>query len=102
MQVVDNPIGKKVAKKSNKPLVDDNGTKLIQCCNCIGGRWETECCSGANGCDCKGQMVDMGMCNVCNGTSWHLPDADTQANIRMIKGRCFIGRGPTSGFWAGR
>lgn len=81
---------------------DDDGTEMIKCRNCYGGRWETECCSGAGGCDCRGQPIDMGPCNVCNGTGWHRPDADTRANIRTIEGRCFIGSGPTSGFWAGR
>jgi len=80
---------------------DDDGTGLVQCQYCIGGRWETECCSGANGCDCRGQAVDMGRCNVCSGAGWHKPDADTRANIRTIEGRCFIGRGPTSGPWVG-
>jgi hypothetical protein len=44
----------------------------------------------------------MGKCNVCNGTGWHRPDADTRANLRTIQGRCFVGSGPTRGYWANR
>ena len=80
---------------------DEDGTELV-CRHCIDGRWETECCSGANGCDCRGQVLEMGTCRVCNGAGWHRPDANTRANIESIEGRCFIGRGPTSGPWAGR
>ena len=74
----------------------------IKCRNCTNGKWSVECCSGANGCDCYGQEVDMGTCNVCGGTGWHGPDANIRANIQAIKGRLFIGSGPTSGYWAGR
>ena len=83
-------------------VLDDDGTEMVKCRNCYGGRWETECCNGAGGCDCRGQVIDMGPCNVCNGSGYHRPDADTRANIRAIEGRCFIGSGPTSGIWAGR
>jgi hypothetical protein len=72
----------------------------VRCRNCIDGRWETECCGGFGGCDCLGQPIDMGPCNVCGGTGWHAPDADTRANLRQIEGQCFIGNGPTSGYWA--
>jgi len=75
---------------------------LIKCRNCIDGRWETECCSGANGCDCRGQVIDMGICKVCGGAGYHDENADTKANIKTIQGRCFIGSGPTSGYWAGK
>jgi hypothetical protein len=81
---------------SNRP---DN---YIRCIYCVNGRWEVECCSGANGCDCHGEPVPMGICNVCGGTGWHSPDADRRANIKQIQGRCFIGNGPTSGYWAGK
>jgi len=74
----------------------------VPCEHCQNGRWETECCNGANGCDCRGERVDMGACNVCGGTGMRRPDANTRANIEAIQGRCFIGRGPTSGYWAGR
>jgi hypothetical protein len=75
-------------------VLDDDGTQLIQCRNCIAGRWETECCNGSGGCDCRGQVVDMGRCLVCNGTGWHRPDANTDANRRSIAGCSYIGRGP--------
>ncbi len=74
----------------------------VQCRNCDNGIWSVECCSGANGCDCEGREVNMGQCHVCNGTGFHWPDADTQANCNVIRGRCFIGRGPTRGYWAGK
>lgn len=77
-------------------VFDDDGTELVQCRQCINGRWETECCNGADGCDCRGQVVDMGACNVCKGIGWHRPTADTRANIRTTEGRCF------RGYWAGR
>jgi hypothetical protein len=81
---------------------DDDGNELVQCRNCIGGRWSAECCNGAGGCSCRGQEVDMGACNVCNGTGWHSPEANTMANCDSIRGQCFIGSGPKNGFWAGR
>lgn len=80
----------------------DDGTELEQCRNCENGEWFTECCSGANGCDCRGQVLSMGKCNVCSGAGWHKPHADTKANLRTIQGRCFIGSGPTRGYWAGK
>lgn len=82
--------------------INNDGTELIRCRNCYNGRWEVECCNGAGGCDCHGKPVDMGICNVCGGTGWHRPDADTRANLRKIQGRCFVGSGPTSGYWAGK
>lgn len=80
----------------------DAPTEFVPCECCENGRWETECCSGADGCDCRGQRVDMGACNVCGGTGWRHPNADTQANCKAIGGACFIGRGPTSGIWSDR
>lgn len=74
----------------------------VKCKNCINGRWETECCNGADGCDCRGEVIDMGTCNVCSGIGWHNPDADTRANVKAIQGRCFIGSGPTRGYWRGK
>lgn len=73
---------------------DDDGTELVRCRNCYGGRWEVECCNGSGGCSCRGQPVDMGACNVCGGSGWHRPDADTRANIRSIRGLSYIGSGP--------
>lgn len=80
--------------------------QMKQCPSCHGrGEWETECCNGAGGCDCRGQVVPMGTCNVCCGTG-EVPEDVTQdqlhANVRAIAGRCFIGNGPTSGPWANR
>lgn len=86
---------------SEKPK-EGEMSEQVRCRYCVNGRWETECCSGADGCDCRGQVIDMGRCNVCGGTGWHSLDADTRANIRTIEGRCFIGRGPTRGYWAGK
>lgn len=72
----------------------------VRCRSCDGsGRWETECCNGSGGCSCRGQVIPMGACNVCQGTGWHAPDANTRANIEAIQGQCFIGSGPTDGSW---
>jgi hypothetical protein len=75
-------------------VLDDDGTEMVQCRNCYGGRWESECCNGSSGCSCRGQPVDMGPCNVCGGTGWHRPDADTRGNIRAIQGMSYLGSGP--------
>lgn len=80
--------------------------QLIDCPACGGrGQWETECCNGSGGCDCRGQPVAMGACLVCQGSGQMPKDApreQLQANLNSIRGRCFIGNGPTTGFWAGR
>lgn len=81
---------------------DDNGEKLIPCEMCENGTWWSECCDGSNNCDCHGQPVNMGTCHVCHGTGWRQPEANKMANVDTIRGRCFIGRGPTSGYWAGK
>lgn len=82
---------------------ETNHEELIPCEMCYGtGQWETECCNGADGCDCRGQVVPMGTCNVCHGRGLRSPNADVRANIKTIQGRCFIGRGPITGYWAGR
>ena len=83
-------------------MKDDSGVQLVRCRNCDGGNWWTECCNGSDGCDCRGQPINMGRCNVCGGTGYHAIDADLRANGRTIAGRCFIGRGPTTGYWAGK
>ena len=82
---------------------DDDGTELVHC-HCDNGEWWTECCSGAGGCSCRGELVNMGPCNVCGGTGWRRPDANTGANVDFIRrsGRCFAGSGPNTGYWAGR
>jgi hypothetical protein len=80
--------------------------KTIPCPSCYGeGTWETECCSGAGGCSCKGQPVDMGACNVCHGTGYvdeNNHNARANSDYIMSRGACFAGSGPTSGFWAGK
>lgn len=72
-----------------------------KCPSCHGnGEWETECCSGAGGCDCRGQAVPMGRCNVCHGSGYVRADGvgvNTMANCDAIRGLCYIGSGPTSG-----
>jgi hypothetical protein len=73
----------------------------VRCRNCDGGHWWTECCNGSGGCSCRGQPINMGQCNVCDGTGYHEAGADTRANIRAIGGACFIGTGPQNGSWAG-
>lgn len=68
-----------------------------RCPACNGtGHWETECCSGAGGCSCGGQTIDMGACNVCGGAGIEPEDADPAANLAAIMGYGFIGSGPTS------
>lgn len=68
-----------------------------ECGACRGsGEWETECCSGASGCSCRGDGVPMGACQVCHGRGVIGPDADRMANIRTIEGASYIGSGPTS------
>lgn len=84
-------------------MIADSNETMIPCPCCEGGRWETECCSGAGGCSCRGQRVDMGMCNVCNG--YGQIEADTppemlRGNINAIMGNHFIGSGPRDGSWA--
>lgn len=73
------------------------------CPGCLGaGRWETECCDGSRGCSCRGQRIDMGYCNVCGGSGFVTIDCDPMANVNAISGYCFIGSGPSSGYWAGK
>lgn len=80
--------------------------KIITCPGCNGaGHWEAACCNGAGGCDCRGQVIDMGPCNVCGGAGTipeDAPEEQRRANLNAIAGQCFIGRGPTSGYWANR
>ena len=76
----------------------------MTCPSCYGtGEWEAECCNGSGGCDCRGQRVPMGTCNVCCGTG-EVPEDITEeqrlANCRAISGLSFIGNGPTRGLWA--
>ncbi len=74
------------------------------CPGCGGqGEWYTECCNGSDGCSCQGGMVPMGTCGVCNGEG-HVVEGehDPMANINALRGYCFAGSGPSTGFWAGR
>lgn len=74
---------------------------VTTCPGCNGsGSWETECCSGAGGCSCRGQVLDMGACNVCGGRGEVQGSYDRSANLRTMEGAAFIGTGPTSG-WDG-
>lgn len=71
------------------------------CPGCNGdGTWETECCDGSGGCSCRGQRINMGTCGVCGGSGDAPENADPMANVKAITGYCFIGTGPTSGYWA--
>lgn len=74
-------------------LTSENETVPCEACN-GSGRWETECCNGSGGCDCGGQVLDMGNCNVCGGSGMRKPDADVMANVNAIRGLCYIGAGP--------
>lgn len=81
-----------------------NTDNLISCPSCNGsGQWETECCSGAGGCSCRGGVVQMGICNVCLGAG-EIPENASEeqrmANVHSIAGACFIGSGPSTGIWA--
>lgn len=87
---------------------DDDGTPMEPCNSCgyfgdFVGRLMSECCNGSSGCDCKGQAVDCGPCQVCSGTGWRRKDADTQANLRAIRsmadaGRGYLGSGPRGSY----
>lgn len=76
----------------------------IICPSCHGsGEWETECCNGSGGCDCRGQVIRMGTCNVCEGCGEIDENASQEqlmANCNAIRGLCFIGSGPSRGVWA--
>lgn len=80
----------------------------INCPSCYGtGEWETECCNGAGGCSCRGQVVPMGRCNVCNGSGKvpaNVTPEQLKANCRAIAGLHFIGSGSrdTHSIWPNR
>lgn len=82
-------------------VIDDDGVELERCKCCENGTWYAECCNGAGGCSCHGDLVEMGPCRVCGGSGWARPDADKRANARSIT-TCFIGSGPRDGYWRGR
>lgn len=84
-------------------MTGETMTAEVRCEACLGsGYWEAECCNGSGGCSCRGVAVPMGACNVCGGSGWRAADADTYANVRSIQGYCFLGSGPSSGYWAGK
>jgi hypothetical protein len=73
---------------------------MQQCSACYGqGTWEVACCNGSGGCSCRGGLVPMGECNVCQGTGEMDENADTMANVRAIQGFGFIGTGPSGGYF---
>lgn len=74
------------------------------CPNCEDGRWETECCSGAGGCSCGGDRVDMGACHSCHGTGVIDENWNRTANCDSIRGLHFIGTGSrgTEQVWPNR
>jgi len=79
---------------------------IITCEGCQGtGRLITECCNGHDGCSCKGGLVDVGICRVCNGHGYTDSEhCDMKANVNYLKftGACFAGSGPTKGYWQGK
>lgn len=74
----------------------------MRCPGCNGdGQFWTECCNGAGGCSCRGQIINLGSCRVCGGSGQVEPDQmyDSEANLRAIRGLHFIGSGPQDGSW---
>lgn len=78
----------------------------MRCPGCGGdGRFLTECCNGAGGCDCRGETVDLGDCRVCGGAGQVEEGSfDRTANRQAIAGLHFIGSGPNNmhGVWPNR
>ena len=75
-----------------------------ECPSCYGsGEWEAECCNGSGGCSCRGQAVNMGRCNVCNGTGRVTQgkyNARANSDFILRSGCCFLGTGPSTGYWS--
>lgn len=73
--------------------------EMMRCPGCYGsGQWESECCNGADGCSCRGQLVPMGTCNVCHGAGQvpvNISEEQKRANCRAIAGLHFLGSGPS-------
>lgn len=76
----------------------------ITCPSCYGsGSWEAECCNGSGGCSCRGRAVHMGTCNVCHGSGTVVKgEYNSRANSDFImnSGACFLGSGPSTGYWS--
>lgn len=71
-----NPCGCENCAVLRRARGDIPPVRIIGCPSCNGtGHWETECCNGANGCDCRGERIDMGTCNVCGGAGTIPEDA---------------------------
>lgn len=70
-----------------------------RCPGCLGsGRFESACCNGANGCSCRGDIVDMGACRVCGGRGQVVAGQfNPRANLESIAGMMYLGTGPRSG-----
>lgn len=81
-----------------------NRNSAEQCPSCYGsGEWEAECCNGSGGCSCRGQVVNMGRCNVCNGTGRVTQgkyNARANSDFILRSGCCFLGTGPSTGYWS--
>lgn len=45
-------------------------------CTCQGGRRFVECCDGAGGCPCRGDIVDAGECQACGGLGERVARSD--------------------------
>jgi len=74
-----------------------DSAKEIICPGCGGsGRFETECCNGMSGCSCRGEIIDLGPCRVCDGQGTVIEGQyDRYANRREIQGLHYIGSGPS-------
>ena len=81
-------------------FVSDPETETERCPSCMGaGTWQSACCDGSGGCSCRGEILEMGTCNVCRG-SGQLPkngNYDRDANINTIRGLSYLGSGPSWG-----
>lgn len=80
----------------------------MEICNvCHGyGQMESECCNGAGGCSCHGDVVLL-PCTYCDGKGTVESNIEASENgLRKFRkfygGRCFLGSGPSSGYWAGK
>lgn len=78
----------------------------ITCPSCYGqGSWEAECCNGSGGCSCRGHAVNMGRCHTCHGRGILIKgeyNPHANSDFIMNSGACFLGSGPSTGYWAGK